>query len=489
MDKLLLIDDETDVQYSFRRLFDSPEIELTTATSGEEGLKIIPRLKPNLVMMDIRMGGMNGLETLRRLRVIDAKLPVIMMTAYGTTQTAIEAMKLGAYDYLLKPFDVPKLKQIVFDALKAARAMKQVVSYQPLLESEDYDLGIVGRCEPMQNVFKLIGQLSASDATALVTGESGTGKELVARAVYSHSQRSSQPFLAINCAAIPENLLESELFGHEKGAFTGATNQRIGKFEQCNRGTIFLDEIGDMTLATQTKILRVLQSGTFERVGGNQPIKVDVRVIAATNKPLEAAVASKQFREDLFYRLNVVRIALPALRERREDIRLLVNYFLKKFAQEQNQPPKSISEEVLTALEVYRWPGNVRELENVIRRALVVTKGDALLPGDLPPELSAPGFTGTAGGTGAATGPSIAQATAASIANADVADLAKALFQHARSDSKLKVIPAVERELVIQALIETQGNQVQAAKLLGITRATLRKRVEKFHIKQGLAIQ
>jgi len=214
-----------------------------------------------------------------------------------------------------------------------------------------------------------------------------------------------------------------------------------------------------------------------------------VRVIAATNKPLEAAVASKQFREDLFYRLNVVRIALPALRERKEDIRLLVNYFLKKFAQEQNQPPKSISEEVLAALEAYRWPGNVRELENVIRRALVVTKGDALLPGDLPPELSAPGFTGTTGGTSATTGPSIAQAAAASIANADVADFAKALFQHARTDSKLKVIPAVERELVIQALIETQGNQVQAAKLLGITRATLRKRVEKFHIKQGLAIQ
>lgn len=490
MDKLLLIDDEADVQYSFRRLFDSPEIELTTATSGEEGLKIIPRLKPDLVMMDIRMGGMNGLETLRRLRQIDAKLPVIMMTAYGTTQTAIEAMKLGAYDYLLKPFDVPKLKQIVFDALKAARAMKQVVSYQPLLESEDYDLGIVGRCEPMQNVFKLIGQLSASDATALVTGESGTGKELVARAIYNHSQRSGQPFLAINCAAIPENLLESELFGHEKGAFTGATNQRIGKFEQCNRGTIFLDEIGDMTLATQTKILRVLQSGTFERVGGNQPIKVDVRVIAATNKPLEAAVAAKQFREDLFYRLNVVRIALPSLRERRDDIRLLVNYFLKKFSQEQGQPPKSISEEVLATLETYRWPGNVRELENVIRRALVVAKGDAILPGDLPPELTAPRGAGSVASTEAGTTavPAVS-ASGASIATADVAELAKALFQHARTDSKLKVIPAVERELVIQALIETQGNQVQAAKLLGITRATLRKRVEKFHIKQGLAIQ
>src|SRR6266436_180547 len=265
MSKLLLIDDEADVQYSFQRIFDSPEIELTTASSGEEGLKIIPKLKPDLVMMDVRMGGITGLETLRRIRQMDSK---------------------------------------------------QMVSYQPLLEKEDYELGIVGRSEPMQQVFKLIGQLAASDATALITGESGTGKELVARAIYHHSNRAQQPFLAVNCAAIPEQLLESELFGHERGAFTGATLQRIGKFEQCNGGTLFLDEIGDMTPATQTKILRVLQSGTFERVGGNQPIKVDVRVIAATNKPLEQAVAKREFREDLFYRLNVVRVHLPPLRER-----------------------------------------------------------------------------------------------------------------------------------------------------------------------------
>src|SRR3989442_1732218 len=290
MDKLLLIDDEADVQYSFRRIFDSPEIELTTAASGEEGLRLFSRLKPDLVIMDIRMGGIDGLETLRRLRQLDAKLPVIMMTAYGTTQAAIEAMKLGAYDYLLKPFDVPRLKQIVHTALKAAHDMKQIVSYQPLLESEDYDLGIVGRSEAMQNVFKLIGQLAGSDATALITGESGTGKELVARAAYHHSRRNDLSFLAINCAAIPENLLESELFGHEKGAFTGASAQRIGKFEQCDHGTIFLDEIGDMSPTTQTKILRVLQDGTFERVGGNQFVKVDVRVIAATNKSLEKAV-------------------------------------------------------------------------------------------------------------------------------------------------------------------------------------------------------
>lgn len=487
MDKLLLIDDEADVQYSFRRIFDSPEIELTTAASGEEGLKIIPRLKPDLIIMDVRMGGINGLETLRRLRQTNAKVPVIMMTAYGTTQTAIEAMKLGAYDYLLKPFDVPKLKQIVGAALKAARDMRQVVSYQPLLESEDYELGIVGRSEAMQNVFKLIGQLAASDATALITGESGTGKELVARAIYHHSQRNNQPFLAINCAAIPENLLESELFGYEKGAFTGATAQRVGKLEQCNHGTVFLDEIGDMTPATQTKILRVLQSGTFERVGGNQPIQVDIRFIAATNKPLEQAVAAREFREDLFYRLNVVRVHLPPLRERKRDIPLLVDYFLKKYSQVRKEAPKAISRDTITALTSHDWPGNIRELENVIQRALVVAKGDTLLPGDLSPAI----LSGTQVRNQAPPDTSATAGAPASVASPaeDLARVAATLFSWARNDSKLKIIPAVERELIIHALAETKGNQVQAAKLLGITRATLRKRVEKFGITQELSIR
>jgi two-component system nitrogen regulation response regulator GlnG len=478
MSKLLLIDDEADVQYSFQRIFDSPEIELATASSGEEGLKTIPRFKPDLVIMDVRMGGINGLETLRRIRQMDPKLFVILMTAYGTTQTAIEAMKLGAYDYLLKPFDVPKLKEIVLNALKAARDMKQVVSYQPLLEQEDYELGIVGRSEAMQQVFKLIGQLAASEATALITGESGTGKELVARAIYHHSNRSQHTFLAVNCAAIPEQLLESELFGHERGAFTGATLQRVGKFEQCHRGTLFLDEIGDMTPATQTKILRVLQSGTFERVGGNQPITADVRIIAATNKSLEQAVAARQFREDLFYRLNVVRIHIPPLRERREDIPLLVNYFLKNFNKDQQRSPKSIATGVLKALEKYHWPGNVRELENVIRRALVVAKGSAILLSDLPPEIS---------GQSQSSG-SVVAAPVTAETGSDISALARLLFQWARREPKLKVLPAVERELVIQALKETHGNQVHAAKLLGITRATLRKRVEKFGIQRELNI-
>jgi len=465
MDKLLLVDDEADVRYSFERIF-SDVVDLHTAASGEEALEVIPKIHPDLVIMDIRMGGLSGIETLRKIREFDTKLPVILMTAFGTTQMAIQAMKHGAYDYLLKPFDVPKLEAIVDGALKAARDMKQKVSYEPLLESEDYDLGIIGRSAAMQEVFKTVGQLAGTNATALITGESGTGKELVARAIYHHSNRSEQPFIAVNCAAIPENLLESELFGHEKGAFTGANTERIGKFEQCDGGTIFLDEIGDMTLPTQTKILRVLQDGIFERVGGNESVKVDVRLIAATNTPLEEALEQKNFREDLFYRLNVVRVALPPLRNRSEDIPLLVDYFLQKFTE--NDPP-AVQSEAMTLLKNHSWPGNVRELENAIRRALVMTKTDAIRPDTLPPEVTQP------------EGP-------VKESSEDLSLLTQKLFQWARANPNLCVIPKVERELIINALRETDGNQVQAAKLLGITRATLRKRIEKFNIKQELSV-
>jgi two-component system nitrogen regulation response regulator GlnG len=516
MEKLLLIDDEVDVQYSFRRIFDGSDIELHTASSGEEGLRLIPTLKPDLVLSDIRMAGLNGLETLRRIRQLDPQLPVILMTAYGTTQTAIEAMKLGAYDYLLKPFDVPRLKQLVANALKAARDTRQTVAMRPQLEQQDYELGVIGRSAPMQEVFKLIGQLAASDATALITGESGTGKELVARSIFQNSRRAKEPFMAINCAAIPENLLESELFGHEKGAFTGATAQRPGRFEQCHRGTLFLDEIGDMPPATQTKILRVLQSGTFERVGGNTTLEVDVRIIAATNKPLEEAVARKEFREDLFYRLNVVRVHMPPLRERQSDIRLLVDFFLRKIGGA-GAGSKSIGEKTLAVLEAYHWPGNVRELENVLRRAVVVVKGSAILESDLPPEIlqsvqasrtphTAPASAASAlqasttqnSSTPPAPAPSVASVEAATLTalasnldpaiTGDIRPLVLQLFRWARLQSGIKVLPAVERELVIEALKETQGNQVRAAKLLGITRATLRKRVDKFGIRRELSV-
>ena len=308
----------------------------------------------------------------------------------------------------------------------------------------------------------------------------------MARAIYHHSKRSQQPFLAINCAAIPENLLESELFGHERGAFTGAATQRIGKFEQCNGGTLFLDEIGDMSLPTQTKILRVLQDGTFERVGGSQTVKVDVRVIAATNKPLEQAVASREFREDLFYRLNVVRVAIPPLRERKGDVPLLVNYFLRKFAH--NQKPKPISPDALQLLEGYTWPGNVRELENVIQRATVVTKGDVILPIDLPGEVTLSRLVGAPMAPAPSSEGAMAPADGTAEGATDWAAVSKLLFRWARENPSLKILPAVERELIIHALAETKGNQVQAARLLGITRATLRKRVEKFKIKQELSV-
>jgi len=466
MEKILIVDDDASIRYAFHRFFDSETVKVVEASKGEEVTLVVAKEHPDLVIMDITMGQMSGLDVLRKLHELDPKLPVIMITGKSTTQNAIESMKFGAYDYVVKPLEPPKLRILVSDALKVARDMCQVVSYQPLLSKEDYAEGIVGKSEPMQQVFKLIGQVSQSDATVLVTGESGTGKELVARAIYHHSKRSDQPFLAINCAAIPEQLLESELFGHERGAFTGAAERRIGKFEQCDGGTIFLDEIGDMPLATQAKVLRVLQNGEFQRVGGNQALKVDVRVIAATNRDPEKHVAQKKFREDLYYRLNVVRIHLPPLRERRDDIAVLVDYFLRK------TKIKRVSPEVLAILQKHDWPGNVRELENAVERATVVARGETLMPDDLPADVREP--------------KTVAVAPEAVEGSLDAA--VSALFALARKDAKLKLIPAMERELIARALTETGGNQVQAAKLLGITRATLRKRIAKFGIERRVEV-
>jgi len=374
-------------------------------------------------------------------------------------------------------------------ALSKARLSAEVLRLRQELEhvqSSHINSGLVGKSDGIMRCMEMAMYVADSYTTVLIQGESGTGKEVLADLIQSHSSRAGKAYVKINCGAIPDTLLESELFGHEKGAFTGASVQRIGKFEQCHKGTIFLDEIGDMPLGPQTKILRVLQSGTFERVGGNLPIKVDVRIIAATNKPLEDAVANRTFREDLFYRLNVVKIDLPALRTRREDIPLLVNYFLSKYGQKHKQRPKSISPDVLAVFEQYHWPGNVRELENIIQRALVVSKGQVILPSDLPSELT------QARTKGVAVPSEIASALAVPLAAAKAEDLpgiAQTLFEWARKDSKLKIIPAVERELIVEALKHTKGNQVQAAKLLGITRATLRKRVDKFGIKQELEIK
>jgi two-component system nitrogen regulation response regulator GlnG len=471
--KILIIDDESDVHYSFKRLLSNEPLEVDSAASGEEGLRLLKKEQPDVVVMDIRMGKESGLDTLREIRRISPKQIVIMMTAYGTSQTAIEAMKLGAFDYVLKPFDISQLKDLLKRALEAARAMKEMVRLPGAPNPDDFRTGIVGQSPAMQQVYKLVGQVAPTEATVLITGESGTGKELVARAIYSNSRRSNKTYIPINCAAIPDNLLESELFGHEKGSFTGASSQRIGKFEQCDGGTLFLDEIGDMPMQLQTKILRVLQDGEFFRIGGDNPIRTDVRIIAATNKDLWSAVQKKEFREDLYYRLNVVSIKIPSLRERPGDIPQLVAYFMNKYRSRQPSAPVKISDEALAVLSGHHWPGNVRELENCVQRAMVLASGDTISSADLPPELR---VAGRAPGR-----PTVAPVDVAAVDGDEALDRAMAvLFEHARSRPGFELLPAAERELIRRALDLTSGNQVQAAKLLGITRATLRKRVEQF---------
>ena len=475
MHKILIVDDDPDVIYSFRRLLRDEPLNIVAAPSGEEALAALPIERPDLVLMDVRMQGMDGLSTLRAMRKIDPKLMVVIMTAFGTTQTAIEAMKLGAYDYALKPFHVDALKEMIRAALKAGDDMKRVVSYQPLLSREEYSEGIIGKSHAMQEVYKRIGQVAAKDVSVLITGESGTGKELVARAIYHHSLRSAKPFLAINCAAIPETLLESELFGHEKGSFTGAVTRKLGKFEVCNEGTIFLDEIGDMPITTQTKILRVLQEGEFERVGGSDTVRVNVRLIAATNRELSTAIREGQFRQDLFYRLNVISLHLPPLRERRDDIPLLVEYFLQRFQPGGAVSRTAISREAMDALREAPWPGNVRELENVVKNALVTCKGSTILPANLA--------------LGSRTMLASGQAeTKSAVSSAEqsfevrVQSVFDDLVQRRWSQPSFDMFDVIEKELIAMALRKTDGNQLQAARLLGITRSTLRKRIAKYSI-------
>ena len=384
---ILVIDDDAEVRYSLNRVLSSQRYKVQEAASGEEGVAAVKRQPPDVVLLDNRMTGISGLETLQHIRAANPKQLVILMTAYGTAQTAIEAMKYGAFDYVVKPFDPPKLLALVENALRTQADIRSAGGVQPVINSDEHKEGIVGSSGPMQQVFKVIGQVATSDVTVMITGESGTGKELVARSIHRHSHRSARPFVAVNCSAIPENLIESELFGHERGSFTGATAQRLGKFEVCDGGTIFLDEIGDMTPTTQTKILRVLQEGEIQRVGSSETIKVNVRVLAATNKNLETLVKDKEFREDLYYRLNVVRLRLPPLRERVEDVPQIVDFFLQSLAKAKKTKARKVSPEALAILCRHSWPGNVRELENMIYRSAVIAQGDAILPKDLPDEV------------------------------------------------------------------------------------------------------
>ena len=473
---ILLVDRETDFLEWARNQLETPEVRILTETASDTAFKTFSIENPDLVLAEMHLHPSSGLELLARIRKHSPNAMVIITSAYGSNQGVIESMKLGAFDFVRKeqlPFN---LKMVVDAALQERAEMLAASPFKPVLTVDEHKDEIVGKSEAMQQVFKMIGRVAASEAPVMITGESGSGKELVARAIQRYSARSDRPFLAINCAAIPENLLESELFGHERGAFTGAHSQRIGRFEQADKGTLFLDEVGEMPLATQSKLLRVLQEGEFSRVGGNETIRTDVRIVCATNKNLEDEVTKRTFREDLFYRLNVVRIHLPPLRARREDIQLLSEYFLQKIASSRHRPLLKLSEEAVRALEAYPWPGNVRELENTMQRAAVLASNDVLLPKDIPLGQVAP-TDRSATPDAAIVDPSAPPPPAAYPRTIDAAiDL---LFEAAATDDAIQLLPWLEREFTLKAMQRTGNNQVQAARLLGITRATLRKRLER----------
>jgi nitrogen regulation protein NR(I) len=466
---VLIIDDEPFILHAFRKAFEDTEFTPRTASDGAEGLELFARHRPHAVILDINLPDQSGLDVFARLRQIDARVPVIFITGHGTTETAIEAMKQGAFDYLLKPLELDQLRELVDRAAEISRLSRTpavVADEAPAPGTADV---LVGRSPGMQEVYKAIGRVAPRDLAVLILGESGTGKELVARAIYQHGARASGPFLAVNCAAIPETLLESELFGHEKGAFTGADRKRIGKFEQCTGGTLFLDEIGDMTPLTQSKLLRVLQDGQFERVGGNETIRTDVRIIAATNRDLPRMAAAGEFREDLYYRLSVVTIAIPPLRERADDLPLLVEHFLARFSPELDKEVSRASPEAMEALRRYPWPGNLRELQSVLKQALLRAQGPVLLAEFLPESLRT-----AAGG-----------APAAQPATVDWEAFLEERLRAGSQDLYAEATSLIERSLVTRVLRETGGNQAQAAKILGITRGSLRTKIRTL----GIAIE
>ncbi len=463
---VLVVDSETDFLDWVKQQLKASGVRVITETNSATAFKVFCLEKPDLVISELHLRPTGGLELLAKIRAESSNALVIIMSAFGTTQAVIESMKLGAFDFLRKEAAPFTMKVIVDSALKAAAELRAAAPTKPALTVEQYRDDIVGQSEAMQSVFKMVGRVAMSDAPVLVTGESGCGKEMVARAIHNYSERHKKPLIAINCAAIPENLLESELFGHEKGSFTGAATQRIGRFEQCNGGTLFLDEIGEMPMPVQSKLLRVLQEGEFSRVGGNTTIRANVRIVAATNRNLEQAITAKEFREDLYYRLNVVGIHLPPLRARVEDIRLLAEYFLSRIAQQQHRPLLQLSEDAIRVMESYPWPGNVRELQNTLQRASVLATSDVLLPKDLPLGQVA----------AAQDSPDAVTAVPALTVEEASEGLFRALM---REGGERELLPWIEEDFTRRAMDQTGGNQVKASKLLGITRATLRKRLER----------
>jgi two-component system nitrogen regulation response regulator GlnG len=464
MPTLLVIDDEQSVRYSLRRVLESADMRVLTAATGAEGLQQFREHEPDVVVLDLQLPDRSGLDVFTEIHALDSKRPVIFITAHGTTETAIEAMKQGAFDYLVKPVDLERLTQILERACEAARLMR----VPAVLPAEDSGDRIIGRSSVMQEMCKAIGRVAPQEVNVLISGESGTGKELVARAIYQHSRRADRPFLAINCAAIPEGLLESELFGHEQGAFTGATRRRIGKFEQCSGGTLFLDEIGDMPPGLQSKMLRVLQEQRFERVGGNETVQTQVRVLAATNQDLEKLVREGRFRADLYYRLKVVTIQLPPLRERPGDVAELAHYFLFRYDRELGLDLRGFAPEALERLEAYRWPGNVRELQSAIKQAMLNGSGHLILPEFLPEDIRR--------ATGA-TAPAPSEPDGAPRGELDLAALVESLLQSGAKGIYDRVIAEVDRLVLAHVLRHTHGHQSQASDVLGLNRGTLRHKL------------
>jgi two-component system nitrogen regulation response regulator GlnG len=471
--RILIADDEDGLRWVLEKGFRGAGYQVTAVKDGTAALREAEAQPFDLILLDIRMPGMDGLTLLGHVRAKRPDAQVVIMTAHGTVETAIQAMQKGAYDYLAKPFDLDEALLLAERALMARRLAQEVTSLKTGLR-EVWEFGaLVGRHPTMQEVYKTIGRVAASDVSVLLRGESGTGKEVVARALHHYSRRAGRPFVGISAAAIPATLLESELFGHEKGAFTDAKERRLGKLELAHGGTVFFDEIGDMPPELQVKLLRALQERAFERVGGHELIRMDVRVLAATHRDLEAMMKSGKFREDLFYRLNVVSLSLPALRERRGDVPLLVEHFLSKYVETLGE--RVIAPEAMDRLVGYEWPGNVRELENVIQRAMVMASGGVILPEHLP-----------IGPISAAAGVA-ADASLEEIIERKMAECVRGLRGQAAANLHGLMVGLVEKPLLRSVMRETKGNQVRAAQLLGINRNTLRKKLKEHGIDPDAA--
>ncbi len=460
--KVLVIDDDKDLRYSLRRALAGLGHQVLEADSGETGVALAKREQPDVILLDNRMGGMSGIETLQMLRGAQPQAMVILMTAFGTTQTAIEAMKFGAYDYVMKPFDQAKLITLVDKALGARRDLANAgKAGRSLVNPADYKEGIVGSSEPMQEVLKSIGQVAASEATVLITGESGTGKELVAQAVHKNSPRAKQRFVAINCAAETETLLEDQLFGHVRGAFTGAEKEREGVFEYATNGTLFLDEIGDMPLKMQAKLLRVLETGTVVRLGSNDPRKTDVRLVSATNKDLNALIARGEFREDLYFRIKGAQVQLPPLRERREDIPRIVQSAVARAMKamgREHDPLPTVTDAAMMRLTSYHWPGNVRQLLNVVQNMAVQAMGEA-------------------------SGPELTLDTRHIPDDVRVGDLPEAEEATPAASLAGTTLEQIEKRAIRETLRLTGGNREQAAKLLGIGERTLYRKLKEYGVR------